>query len=78
MTNLHASLQAEYEREGIDWTTIEFVDNQDLLDLVEGKGGLIEQLDEACRLPNTAAKVRAPLIKHAAVGARHVQGCIVV
>jgi hypothetical protein len=57
-------LQAEYEREGIDWTTIEFVDNQDLLDLVEGKGGLIEQLDEACRLPNTAAKV----------GLRHTHG----
>ena len=32
--------QAEYEREAIDWSYIEFVDNQDVLDLVEkGPGG---------------------------------------
>lgn len=48
-------LQAEYVREGVDWRFIEFVDNQDVLDLVEGKLGLLDLLDEQCRFP----KVRA-------------------
>ena len=41
--------QAEYEREKIDWSYIEFVDNQDVLDLIENKMGIIELLDEQCR-----------------------------
>lgn len=43
--------QAEYEREAIDWSYIEFVDNQDVLDLIEGKMGIIDVLDEQCRFP---------------------------
>ena len=43
--------QAEYEREAIDWSYIEFVDNQDVLDLIEGKLGIIDLLDETCRFP---------------------------
>lgn len=27
--------QEEYTKEGIDWSYIEFVDNQDVLDLIE-------------------------------------------
>lgn len=27
--------QSEYEREGIDWTKVEFVDNQDCVDVFE-------------------------------------------
>eukprot|EP00887_Chlorella_sp_A99_P006772 scaffold2.g6772.t1 len=46
--------QAEYEREGIDWSYIDFVDNQDVLDLIEGRLGIIDLLDETCLL----AKVR--------------------
>lgn len=41
--------QAEYEREEIDWSYIQFVDNQDVLDLIEGKMGIFELLDEVCR-----------------------------
>lgn len=41
--------QAEYEREKIDWSYIEFVDNQDVLDLIEGKMGVLDLLDEQCR-----------------------------
>ncbi|KAI8467171.1 MAG: P-loop containing nucleoside triphosphate hydrolase protein [Monoraphidium minutum] len=48
--------QAEYEREGIDWSYIEFVDNQDVLDLIEGKMGLMDLLDEACRFPSATSK----------------------
>lgn len=44
--------QAEYEREKIDWSYIEFVDNQDVLDLIERKPlGILDLLDEQCRFP---------------------------
>jgi len=40
--------QEEYTKEQIDWSYIEFVDNQDVLDLIEKKpGGVIALLDEA-------------------------------
>ncbi|KAG8376188.1 hypothetical protein BUALT_Bualt09G0037200 [Buddleja alternifolia] len=41
--------QEDYEKEEINWSYIEFVDNQDVLDLIEKKpGGVIALLDEAC------------------------------
>ncbi|GAB4836037.1 hypothetical protein Ancab_000954 [Ancistrocladus abbreviatus] len=41
--------QEEYTKEEIKWSYIEFVDNQDVLDLIEKKtGGIIALLDEAC------------------------------
>ena len=56
--------QKVYVDEGIDWSYVDFVDNQDVLDLLEGtskavdselkgmKGiGVFPLLDEACRLP---------------------------
>ncbi|XP_059291538.1 myosin-11-like, partial [Lycium ferocissimum] len=46
--------QEEYTREEIDWSYIEFVDNQDVLDLIEKKpGGIIALLDEACMFPKS-------------------------
>ena len=46
--------QEEYEREAIDWSYIEFVDNQDVLDLIEKKNtGIISLLDESCMFPAT-------------------------
>lgn len=46
--------QEEYTKEEIDWCYIEFVDNQDILDLVEKKpGGIIALLDEACMFPKS-------------------------
>ncbi|XP_017638673.2 myosin-6-like isoform X1 [Gossypium arboreum] len=46
--------QEEYEKEAIDWSYIEFVDNQDILDLIEKKpGGIIALLDEACMFPRS-------------------------
>jgi hypothetical protein len=48
------SEQEEYEREAIDWSYIEFVDNQDVLDLIEKRPtGIISLLDEACLFPAT-------------------------
>nr|CAD1819013.1 unnamed protein product [Ananas comosus var. bracteatus] len=46
--------QEEYTKEEIDWSYIEFIDNQDILDLIEKKpGGIIALLDETCMLPRS-------------------------
>ncbi|KAJ4969130.1 hypothetical protein NE237_015831 [Protea cynaroides] len=46
--------QEEYTKEEIDWSYIEFVDNQDVLDLIEKRpGGVISLLDEACMFPKS-------------------------
>ncbi|GAB4838000.1 hypothetical protein Ancab_027527 [Ancistrocladus abbreviatus] len=46
--------QEEYTKEEINWSYIEFVDNQDVLDLIEKKpGGIVALLDEACMFPKS-------------------------
>ncbi|XP_019195644.1 PREDICTED: myosin-15 isoform X1 [Ipomoea nil] len=46
--------QEEYQREEINWSYIEFIDNQDVLDLIEKKPiGIIALLDEACMFPKS-------------------------
>eukprot|EP00249_Psilotum_nudum_P024992 c29340_g2_i2 orf=237-4853(+) len=46
--------QEEYTKEEIDWSYIEFVDNQDVLDMIEKKPlGIISLLDEACMFPKS-------------------------
>ncbi|KAL5538472.1 hypothetical protein UlMin_045759 [Ulmus minor] len=46
--------QEEYTKEEIDWSYIEFVDNKDVLELIEKKpGGIIALLDEACMFPRS-------------------------
>ena len=43
--------QAEYEYEGIEWSNIQFTDNQEALDLIEDRRtGIFSVLDEQCRL----------------------------
>lgn len=43
--------QEEYVKEEIDWTFIDFSDNQPCIDLIEGKLGILSLLDEESRLP---------------------------
>lgn len=44
--------QEEYGLDGIDWTHVEFEDNQDCLDLIEKRPlGLLSLLDEECTFP---------------------------
>jgi myosin-5 len=43
--------QEEYVREEIDWTFIDFSDNQPCIDLIEAKLGVLALLDEESRLP---------------------------
>jgi hypothetical protein len=61
--------QAAYEREGIDWSYIEFVDNQDVLDLIEGKMGLMDLIDETCRFPTASSRDLADKLLGGAVPA---------
>ncbi|CAG8571930.1 12_t:CDS:10 [Funneliformis caledonium] len=44
--------QEEYVREKINWTFIDFSDNQSCIDLIEGKIGILSLLDEESRLPS--------------------------
>ncbi|KAK9291324.1 hypothetical protein L1049_019269 [Liquidambar formosana] len=49
--------QEEYTTEEIDCSCIDYVDNQDVLDLIEKKpGGIIALLDEACMFPRSTHK----------------------
>ncbi|GAA5796115.1 hypothetical protein HPULCUR_001484 [Helicostylum pulchrum] len=43
--------QEEYIREKINWTFIEFSDNQKCIEMIEGKLGILSLLDEESRLP---------------------------
>lgn len=43
--------QQEYVREAINWTFIDFADNQPCIDVIEGKLGVLALLDEESRLP---------------------------
>lgn len=43
--------QEEYLREGIEWTMIDFYDNQPCIDMIEDKLGILALLDEECRMP---------------------------
>lgn len=44
--------QEVYLKEGIVWTMIDFYDNQPCIDLIEAKLGILDLLDEECRMPN--------------------------
>ncbi|GJE97937.1 Myosin heavy chain [Phanerochaete sordida] len=44
--------QEEYMREKINWTFIDFSDNQPCIDVIEGKLGVLALLDEESRLPS--------------------------
>ncbi|XP_028306726.1 unconventional myosin-Va-like isoform X2 [Gouania willdenowi] len=43
--------QDEYIKEGIPWTLIDFYDNQPCIDLIEAKLGVLDLLDEECKMP---------------------------
>ncbi|KHJ48663.1 myosin head [Trichuris suis] len=44
--------QAEYIKESIEWSYIDYVDNQPCLDLIEGNLGIYDLLDQECKLPS--------------------------
>lgn len=44
--------QEEYIKEEIEWTMIDYFDNQPCIDLIESKLGILDLLDEECRVSN--------------------------
>ena len=44
--------QEEYVREQIEWSFIDFYDNQPCIDLIEEKLGILDLLDEECKVGN--------------------------
>ena len=42
--------QEEYVKEGIAWSFIDFYDNQPCIDLIESKLGILDLLDEECKV----------------------------
>ncbi|MCO5563090.1 hypothetical protein L7F22_016726 [Adiantum nelumboides] len=62
--------QDEYTAEGVDWTRVEFIDNQDCLELFEKKPlGLISLLDEECTFPKGTDYTFAEKVKEHLDGA---------
>nr|WVH45742.1 MyoC [Craspedostauros australis] len=49
--DIFRSVQDEYEKEGIPLDEIKYDDNTDVLDLIEGKTGLLAMLNEECVRP---------------------------
>jgi len=49
--DIFRSVQEEYEAEGIPLDLIKYDDNTDVLDLIEGKAGLLSMLNEECVRP---------------------------
>uniref|UniRef100_A0A8C7RRD1 Myosin VB n=1 Tax=Oncorhynchus mykiss TaxID=8022 RepID=A0A8C7RRD1_ONCMY len=43
--------QEEYVKEQIPWTLIDFYDNQPCIDVIEAKLGILDLLDEECKVP---------------------------
>lgn len=64
--------QEEYIREGIDWTFIEYSDNQPVIDIIESKPiGVLNLLDEECRMPKGSDRTWcAKLYEHLLTKAR--------
>ncbi|XP_076081183.1 unconventional myosin-Va-like isoform X3 [Mytilus galloprovincialis] len=48
--------QEEYVKEAIEWSFIDFYDNQPCIDLIESKLGILDLLDEECRMPKGSDK----------------------
>lgn len=42
--------QEEYMKEEITWSFIQFYDNQPCIDLIENKLGILDLLDEECKV----------------------------
>lgn len=50
--------QEEYMKEQIPWTLIDFYDNQPCIDLIEAKLGILDLLDEECKVNLLLLSVR--------------------
>uniref|UniRef100_A0A8C8BPW1 Myosin VB n=1 Tax=Otus sunia TaxID=257818 RepID=A0A8C8BPW1_9STRI len=73
--NLHVFKleQEEYMKEGIPWTLIDFYDNQPCIDLIEAKLGVLDLLDEECKVPKGTDQNWAQKLYDRHAGSQHFQ-----
>jgi myosin-5 len=45
------AVQSEYKEEGLEWEAIGYKDNEEVLDLLEGRYGVLTLLNEECMIP---------------------------
>jgi hypothetical protein len=53
--------QAEYVAEGVPWTMVEYHNNDDVLELIEGKLGVLSLLNEQCMMPKVRRAASVPV-----------------
>ncbi len=56
--------QQEYVKEAIDWSFIDYHDNQPCIDLIEGHLGVYDLLDETCKVSHTPLVGRGSSVPH--------------
>uniref|UniRef100_A0A8C9BM28 Unconventional myosin-Vb n=2 Tax=Phocoena sinus TaxID=42100 RepID=A0A8C9BM28_PHOSS len=73
--NLHVFKleQEEYMKEQIPWTLIDFYDNQPCIDLIEAKLGILDLLDEECKVPKGTDQNWAQKLYDRHSGSQHFQ-----
>ncbi|XP_021571446.1 unconventional myosin-Vb [Carlito syrichta] len=73
--NLHVFKleQEEYMKEQIPWTLIDFSDNQPCIDLIEAKLGILDLLDEECKVPKGTDQNWAQKLYDRHTGSQHFQ-----
>ncbi|XP_074787468.1 unconventional myosin-Vb isoform X2 [Athene noctua] len=73
--NLHVFKleQEEYMKEGIPWTLIDFYDNQPCIDLIEAKLGILDLLDEECKVPKGTDQNWVQKLYDRHTGSQHFQ-----
>ncbi|KAH0549561.1 unconventional myosin-Va isoform X1 [Cotesia glomerata] len=65
--------QEEYLKEEIEWTFIDFYDNQPCIDLIETKLGILDLLDEECRMPRGSDDSWAEKLYSKCVKSKHFE-----
>ncbi|XP_036274807.1 unconventional myosin-Vb isoform X2 [Pipistrellus kuhlii] len=65
--------QEEYMKEQIPWTLIDFYDNQPCIDLIEAKLGILDLLDEECKVPKGTDQNWAQKLYDRHGGSQHFQ-----
>ncbi|XP_060792081.1 unconventional myosin-Vb isoform X2 [Neoarius graeffei] len=65
--------QEEYMKEQIPWTLIDFYDNQPCIDLIEAKLGILDLLDEECKVPKGTDQNWAQKLYSRHTGSEHFE-----
>ena len=74
--------QEEYAKEGINWARVDFKDNQNVIEMIESKLGLLSLLDEECRFNESLEKgypdvFIKPRTAKGCFGVRHYAGEVI-